>query len=89
MADGVHVPAVKSEAAGRPMVGKLIAGRYRIEAVVDEGGEAVLYAARHEALGKRVALPSLIALSETAPATSSVMLMYSRRFSVWKVKYFV
>jgi eukaryotic-like serine/threonine-protein kinase len=47
------------ETAGATMVGKTIAGRYRIEAVVDEGGEAVLYQARHEALGKKVALKVL------------------------------
>jgi hypothetical protein len=59
MADGVRAAALKSETAGGTVVGKLIAGRYRIESVVDEGGETVLYAARHEALGKRVALKML------------------------------
>jgi Protein kinase domain len=42
-----------------PFVGKTIARRYRIDAVVDEGGTAVVYEARHEALGKRVALKLL------------------------------
>ncbi|MET0593384.1 MAG: protein kinase, partial [Polyangiaceae bacterium] len=47
-----------------PAIGKTIAGRYRIEAVADTGGEAVVYAARHDALGKRVALKLL----HTGPA---------------------
>jgi hypothetical protein len=59
MADGVQGESSKQDAAAGAVVGKTIAGRYRIEAVVDEGGEAVVYEARHEALGKRVALKVL------------------------------
>lgn len=52
-----------NETAGKAFLGKTIAGRYRIDAIVDEGGAAVVYEARHEALGKRVALKLL----HTAP----------------------
>lgn len=47
------------EVAAEGVAGTTIAGRYRIEAVVDEAGEAFVYQARHEALGKRVALKLL------------------------------
>jgi serine/threonine protein kinase len=50
---------VTVELAARRIAGTTIAGRYRVEAVIDEGGDAVLYQARHEALGKRVALKVL------------------------------
>ena len=48
-----------NETAAKAFVGKTVAGRYRINAVVDEGGAAVVYDARHEALNKRVALKLL------------------------------
>jgi serine/threonine-protein kinase len=50
---------VTVELAAPRIAGTTIAGRYRVEAVIDEGGDAVLYQARHEALGKRVALKVL------------------------------
>jgi len=58
MADAAGQASTERPARGH-FVGKTIAGRYRIEAVVDEGGAAVVYEARHEALGKRVALKVL------------------------------
>ncbi|HMI85220.1 MAG TPA: protein kinase [Polyangiaceae bacterium] len=48
-----------NEAGAKAFVGKTIAGRYHIDALVDEGGAAVVYEARHETLGKRVALKLL------------------------------
>lgn len=59
MVDGLGDPKLVSQAGENAAVGKTIAGRYRIDAVADEGGEAVVYAARHDALGKRVALKLL------------------------------
>jgi serine/threonine-protein kinase len=58
MASGT-VQEFAQEAGGKALVGKTIAGRYRLDAVVDEGGTAIVYEARHEALGKRVALKLL------------------------------
>jgi tRNA A-37 threonylcarbamoyl transferase component Bud32 len=61
MAEALRPKGLTSQVTGGFLVGKLMAGRYRIEAVVDEGRETVLYTARHEALGKRVALKVLLA----------------------------
>jgi serine/threonine-protein kinase len=52
------------ETAAKAFVGKTVAGRYRIAAVVDEGGATVVYDARHEALDKRVALKLLPAAAD-------------------------
>jgi tRNA A-37 threonylcarbamoyl transferase component Bud32 len=59
MVDGLGDPKLVSKTGEIAAVGTTVAGRYRIEAVIDEGGEAVVYAARHDALGKRVALKVL------------------------------
>src|SRR4051794_25113368 len=39
-----------------PLLGKLIDGRYEVEAVLGEGGMGTVYRARHRALDKRFAL---------------------------------
>ena len=56
--------ALSDETAAKALVGRTIAGRYRLESVVDEGGTAFVYEARHQALGKRVALKLLRAASD-------------------------
>jgi hypothetical protein len=74
MGTGSHGQALNKDAAGGSVVGKTIAGRYLIEAVVDEGGEAVVYQARHEALGKRVALKMLHAGPARSKETAALFL---------------
>jgi serine/threonine-protein kinase len=39
-----------------PVVGRLLAGRYRLQGVLGEGGMAIVYEAEHVAIGKRVAI---------------------------------
>src|ERR1700730_4605580 len=45
---------------GRPLVGDVIAGRYRIESVAGEGGMGIVYEAEHVILRQRVALKALL-----------------------------
>ncbi len=47
--------------AGLPKPGDVLAGKYRIEKVVGEGGMGVVFAARHEALDQLVAIKVLLA----------------------------
>src|SRR5688572_26448303 len=44
---------------GRPLVGDVIAGRYRIENIAGEGGMGIVYEAEHVILRQRVAVKAL------------------------------
>ncbi len=45
---------------GLPRIGEVVAGKYRVEKIVGQGGMGVVYAAHHVQLDKRVALKVLI-----------------------------
>ncbi|MEO7109267.1 MAG: serine/threonine-protein kinase [Polyangiaceae bacterium] len=53
-----------------PKVGDLLAGKYRIERVLGQGGMGIVFAANHELLGVRVAVKCL--LSDIASSTEAV-----------------
>src|SRR5690606_28541856 len=53
------MPADPSVMAPDPLVGTMIAGRYRIDAVIDQGAMGRVYSATHVAMRKRVALKVL------------------------------
>src|SRR6202035_3234791 len=47
-----HAP----ESDAPPLVGRLLAGRYRLQNLLGEGGMAIVYEGEHIAIGKRVAI---------------------------------
>src|SRR5262245_45788571 len=49
-------PSTSYRPESDPLLGKLIDGRYEVEAVLGEGGMGSVYRARHRALDKRFAL---------------------------------
>ncbi|MBX3213334.1 MAG: protein kinase [Labilithrix sp.] len=53
----MHEP---QSAAGVPLVGDVIAGKYRIDSVLGEGGMGIVYEAEHVILRQRVAIKALL-----------------------------
>jgi eukaryotic-like serine/threonine-protein kinase len=53
------MPDAKS-AAGVPLVGDVIAGKYRIDSILGEGGMGIVYEAEHVILRQRVAIKALL-----------------------------
>ena len=55
-----HCPNTgRSLSSGRALIGKVIAGRYRVLALIGEGGMGAVYAAEHLLMGRKVALKRL------------------------------
>src|ERR1700687_1545846 len=55
----VKLARTRSRAQRGPQPGEVIAGKYRIERVIGEGGMGTVYAAHHQLLDQRVALKLL------------------------------
>jgi eukaryotic-like serine/threonine-protein kinase len=52
---------------GRPIVGDVIAGKYRIDGIAGEGGMGIVYEAEHVILRQRVALKALLPGTMSSP----------------------
>lgn len=50
-----------------PLIGDVIAGRYRIDSIVGEGGMGIIYEAEHLILRQRVAIKALLPSAVTSP----------------------
>src|SRR5580704_17013060 len=60
---GSNGPVASSSVGGGdrlPTVGDLLAGKYRVEGILGQGGMGVVLSARHELLGQSVALKLLL-----------------------------
>jgi tRNA A-37 threonylcarbamoyl transferase component Bud32 len=68
--------------AGVPAPGQVIAGKYKVEAVLGAGGMGVVLAARHEVLGQRVAIKYLLPEVARAHKESAERFMREARASI-------
>lgn len=59
MMGNVGQRAIVTSAAPPPPTGTLIAGKYRVESLIGEGGMGIVLAAHHELLDTRVAVKLL------------------------------
>jgi serine/threonine-protein kinase len=59
-----------------PMIGRLLAGRYRVESLIAEGGTGRVYRAVQEALGRRVA----VKITHAVPADPTMAANVAERF---------
>jgi serine/threonine-protein kinase len=68
--------------AGVPAPGQVIAGKYKVEAVLGAGGMGVVLSARHEVLGQRVAIKYLLPEVARAHKESAERFMREARASI-------
>ena len=67
-----------------PQKGEIVAGKYRIEDVLGQGGVGIVVAARHTVLGQRVAIKFLLHPAAQAPEDAERLLREARAISMIK-----
>jgi len=77
-------PAARSIAPPPPPNGELIAGKYRVESLIGEGGRGTVLAARHEVLDLSVALKLLSPTFARDPAMVERFAREARRAAILK-----